>query len=156
MNPGENPFLLAAKDRLSQWIALRSELSTMPEKDALVSVARYWASAPFQPKSRPCDPSSWPSAWEMLHHGSWCRNSIASGIEATLRLAGWQTERLSIIAIREADGSEFSVTQIDGGPVLNYVWGRVTDGLGSSSRIVATWLWSGRGYVPSLGGTPTT
>lgn len=94
----------------------------MPETQQFDAVAAYWAKAPLAPVSR--EPETWPSIWQMMQDNRWCRNSVAVGMEATLRLAGLSAERLTLQWIKD-DQSTLLVLVIDHDCMLNYDWGSV-------------------------------
>lgn len=150
-----NPFLLRRDERLSAWVAFRRGLEAMPPEDRLAPVAAWWAQAPlltiaYDPEA----PDTWPSPWEMVHAGDWCRNSVAIGMEATLRLSGVPAERLEL-AMLIAPGEERMglVAVFDGATALNHEWGAPCP-LPSPRRVVHRWRWNRRGYAAAGSGPP--
>jgi hypothetical protein len=96
-----NPFLLDPHERLRDWKAFRTGLSMLSEPDQLRAVAGYWALAPMKSLAYDVErPLDLPTPWEMIDLGDWCRNSVAYGMEFTLRLAGWDASRLKLVSLR--------------------------------------------------------
>ncbi len=116
----------------------------------LDEVARYWAKAPTSNFAYDIDDTdSIPSAWEMISTGEWCRNSIAIGMEFTLRLAGWPTDQLILALIRDFDISEMNlVLIIDESKLLNYTYGEVSEYPNTHHDILGRWRFNGRVYTP--------
>jgi hypothetical protein len=145
-----NPFLLDPKDRLGNWKELRAALSGLPEDEQLKTVAEYWAKAPLDKFAYDIDqPDTIPSPWEMVSDGNWCRNSVAIGMEFTLRLAGWSPSRLRLAMMRDWDISEqIIVLIIDDSRVLNYSYGSVVEYPKTRHDIVGAWRFTGKFYSP--------
>lgn len=144
-----NPFLLNPRDRLSDWKRMRSSLHDMTEADQLSEVAKYWALAPLNRIAYDAeDISSWPSVWEMIDAGEWCRASVAVGMEATLRLVGWNPNRLTIRHIDDRIISDiFLIVEIDGALALNYDHGGVIETPKNNFHEMARWRFIGRNYT---------
>lgn len=148
-----NPFLLDARQRLADWKEFRKALTVLPEAEQLEAVAHYWAKAPLGKLAYDLDdPEGIPSAWEMVSAGEWCANSIAIGMEFTLRLAGWAPERLLLAMIRDYDISEMKVVLIiDGNRWLNYSYDQVSDTPTTRHDVIGHWRFSGKLYAQTLG-----
>lgn len=145
-----NPFLLDARERLADWKEFRKSLTGLPESEQLDCVAEYWAKAPLGKLAYDLDdPEGIPSPWEMVSAGDWCPNSIAIGMEFTLRLAGWDAERLLLAMIRDYDISEMKVVLIiDENRWLNYSYGLVSETPKTRFDIIGRWHFSGKFYAP--------
>lgn len=145
-----NPFLLEARSRLADWKDFRKSLTILPEQEQLDAVAAYWAKAPLGKLAYDLDsPETIPSAWEMIGAGDWCENSVAIGMEFTLRLAGWDVSRLELAMVRDFDISEMKVVLIiDGQKWLNYSYGQVSNCPTSRHDIVGRWRFTGKLYAP--------
>lgn len=117
-----NPFLLKPHEQVSEWKALREEIKNLSDADALQRVARYWAEAPLCKMAYdPEDHTTWPTPWEMVMESDWCPYSVAIGMEFTLRLAGWNPNRMKLLLIRDYDISDQRmVLKVDDQVVLNY------------------------------------
>jgi hypothetical protein len=143
-----NPFMFAQGERLSDWKALRASLPAMSEEDQLLKIAQYWGRAPLMK----CAYDSykieeWPGPWEMVIAGDWCRDSVAAGMEFTLRLSGWSADRLSLVMIRDYDISDqMLVLKIDNEKVLNYSIDEVVDNPSTKHAVMFQYRFNGRGY----------
>jgi hypothetical protein len=144
-----NPFLMDPQSRLGDWKEFRKSLAALPEDAQLVAVATYWAKAPLGKLAYDLDhPETIPSPWEMISAGDWCENSLAIGMEFTLRLAGWNADRLQLAMIRDYDISEMKVILIiDGRLALNYSYEEVCDYPTSRHDILGRWRFTGKFYV---------
>lgn len=71
--------------RLANWREFRRELDTTDVKAACEQVSQWWRFAPQSTLSiDPYDISTWPSVWEMLHQGDYCKFSTAIGMAYTI------------------------------------------------------------------------
>jgi hypothetical protein len=144
-----NPFLLPADDRLDHWQEFRKTLGGQPEPMQLAAVAQYWSTAPLRSIAYDCEaPNTWPTIWEMMRAGEWCRNSIAIGMAGTLRLLGVEASRLSIGIIHDTDiCAQLMVVRIDTDWLLNYDWCSLTPFPKTNHRWLRRYHWTGRGYL---------
>lgn len=120
-----NPFLLSARERLVDWKKFRETLE--PKGHALKpvkAVVEYFSQAPLGSVSYDIGkPDGWPTIWEMVSAGNWCRNSIAIGMIETLRLAGWEDDRLKLRMIADYQNSiQCLIVVTDDRWFLNYEW----------------------------------
>ncbi len=143
-----NPFLMSPRLLLDDWKNFRTNLASLPEMEQLNAVAAYWGQAPV--KTMAYDPEAldtYPTPWEMMGENDWCRNSVAVGMDFTLRLAGWSSDRLSIRMIRDYDISDQKlVVEIDGKYLLNYDHGIAVVIPMTRHDFLTTWRFSGRHY----------
>jgi hypothetical protein len=144
-----NPFLMSPQERLTDWKRFRESLRTLDEINQLSAVAKYWAQAPLMGLAHDIEFSEkLPSPWEMISEGNWCRNSIAIGMEFTLRLAGWNSSRLNLHMLRDWDLSEvILILIIDESKTLNYNYGEVTEYPNSRHDVTGSWSFSGKLYT---------
>jgi hypothetical protein len=145
-----NTFMLPPAERLEAWGSFRDSLPTLSDTSQFEQVAKFWAQCPFGKwVIHPEDSKNWPSVWELLHDGQYCRNAIALGIESTLRLGGVDAKRLKLTMVyHREDQEEFFVVIIDDTHVLNYSYGEaVTTGeLARSVDTKYSYSWKGRSY----------
>jgi hypothetical protein len=143
-----NPFLLPAEDRLSHWKNFRTQLATMTEAEQLAAVATYWSLAPLSTIAY--DPEALdecPTAWEMIKHNDWCSNSIAVGMEFTLRLSGWDASRLILRNVKDYDLClQKIVLEIDNAHFINYDYSVVVPLPETRYDILDSWQFTGRHY----------
>jgi hypothetical protein len=143
-----NPFFLSPDDQITSWKTLREEIKSLDEAAALQKVADYWAAAPLLKLAYdPEDCSGWPSPWEMIHANDWCANSVAIGMEFTLRLAGWEPSRLTLMFLRDYDISDQRmVLKIDESVVLNYSVGEVNEYPNTNHDVLVAFKNDGKRY----------
>jgi hypothetical protein len=138
-----NPFLLAPQARLAAWREFRHAIVDYDERTQLQAVADYWSQAPLNPLGFAID-SPWPTTWEMLVANSFCRQSIALGMESTLRLLGWSSDRLVLQMINDSTTS-LLVVVVDEQMMLNYAWGKVVPVV--AHPILRQWRFVSRDYL---------
>lgn len=143
-----NPFLMTPRQLLADWKNFRTSLGEMSELDQINAVARYWGQAPLSTMAY--DPEAldtYPTPWEMMGENDWCQNSVAVGMEFTLRLAGWSADRLRIKLMRDYDISvQRLVLEIDGKYLVNYDYGVAVEIPKTRFDILQTWAFVGRKY----------
>ena len=143
-----NPFLMQPRELLSQWKMVRNQLRELPEKEQLLSVVSFWIKAPL--KKMAYDPETlddYPSPWDMMNENDWCQNSVAVGMDFTLRLGGWSADRLQIKMIRDYDLSiQRLVLVVDGKYFLNYEYGEIVEALSANHDVLDTWQFTGKHY----------
>ena len=148
-----NPFVIfnSPQGRLTNWKALRQKIAELSDDEAMAIVAEYWAHAPMSNFSyNPDDCESWPSPWEMVSAGDWCPQMVAVAMEFSLRLSGWEANRLELVAFRDYDISqEVMVLKIDDKYALNYSIGKVEGWPDTKKIITGKWSFQGRSYKPS-------
>jgi len=143
-----NPFLLPSGERLADWRHFRISLTAFSDRQRYTAVASYWAQAPLIKLAYDLDNcQGWPSIWEMIHANRWCRNTVAIGMEATLRLADMSPDRLSLRLIHDRKIEDILVILlIDDHWVLNYDWGSLRVSSATDHYIMREWRFTGRGY----------
>lgn len=144
-----NPFLLPADDRLVHWQSFRKDLDGQPEPVQCAAVAQYWATAPLRRIAYDCAaPGTWPTIWEMIRSGEWCRDSIAIGMMGTLLLLGIEPRRLSLGLLHDRDiAAQIMVVRLDADWLLNYDWCLVTPLPKTNHRWLHRYQWTGRSYL---------
>lgn len=121
----ENHFLLSSEKRLKHWRDFRRDIEPLSVVEKINLTTNYWSYAPIQNIAYNIDDlSSIPTIWEMVYDGSWCRNSLAFGIEGTLRLSG--INNLEINFIKDEVLSKMVTIVKHDNYILNYEWGKVS------------------------------
>jgi hypothetical protein len=146
-----NPFLLRTEDRLAHWKNFRKSLPLLDEMTQFTSVAEYWSKAPLVSIAYDSfDATTWPTPWEMIRNNEWCRNSVAIGMENTLRLAGFPSNRMTLTLIIDRDIQEILLILIvDRKWVLNYDWGMVLAYPRTDHSVLKTWKFGNKAYSSS-------
>ena len=144
-----NPFLLSSKDRLNIWKEMRKSLIDMPENEQLLKVVQFWSQSPLKTIAYNVDePNTWPTPWEMITANDWCRNTVAIGMDFTLRLSGWNAERLRLSLIIDRETSVMGmIVIVDEAFMLNYDWCVVLPKKNFLS--LKNYKWNGKKYVNS-------
>jgi len=84
----------------------------------------------------------------MICENQWCRLSIAIGMEQTLRLAGWDSSRLTLRLINDRDAHDiFFVVDVDGTKWLNYEFGAVVEKPDTNYYVICNWQFEGKSYI---------
>ena len=145
-----NPFILAPEERLDHWKEFRRSLPSLTEEEQLRAVAKYWAYAPLGKMVHDIEqPQELPTPWEMISDGNWDKNTVAIGMEFTLRLAGWNTDRLQLQLIKDDDISDvILILIVDDSLVLNYDYSEVTNYPETNITVMGKWRFSGKTYTP--------
>jgi hypothetical protein len=138
-----NSFLLAPQIRLTAWRAFRHTIANETEQTQLQMVADFWSQAPLNPIAFAID-DPWPTTWEMLMTNNFCRQSLALGMESTLRLAGWPSDRLLLKMINDSTTS-LLILVVDEQWMLNYAWGKVVPVV--PHPILRQWRFVSRDYL---------
>lgn len=143
-----NPFLLPLSTLLQHWKDLRNDLKTFDEMKQLEKIAEFWGNAPLSTYAY--DPEAldtYDTAWEMMHSNDWCANSVAVGMEFTLRLGGWHPDQLTILYVKDTDESiQRLVLEIEGKYWLNYDHGVVSLIPKTNFVIIDRWKFVGKNY----------
>ena len=128
--------------------AFRNELTNHSEAEQLKFVAEYWSRAPISTMAY--DPeklNELPTPWEMMCNNDWCRNSLAIGMEFTLRLIGWAPERMTIRYIKDYDISDQTlILEIDEKTWLNYDYGMAVNKPNTKHVMLESWRFTGKFY----------
>jgi hypothetical protein len=144
-----NPFLLTPPERLDHWAAFRDELRNFDDATRIQKVADYFTKAPLSNFAYDVtSPDTWPTPWEMIAANDWCRQSIAIGMEATLRLSGFDPSRLTLMAFGTEECDRNLILKIDRQTTLNYIWGQPSYQLPDVLFVHGLWRHTGRKYVP--------
>jgi hypothetical protein len=130
---------MSPSERLTDWKKFRNAIIDFSEMEKFDAVVKYFSQAPLKNIAYDIeDIENIPTPWEMIHDGEWCRNSIAIGMEFTLRLVGIEASRLQLKMILDPTISDMMLTVVvDEKYILNYDWGNVFDKkLSKDARII--------------------
>lgn len=144
-----NPFLLRPDELMRDWKNIRQEIKALSEDgDKFLLAAKYWAQAPLMKRAYDIeDCEHIPGPWEMMTANNWCPESVAIGMEFTLRLAGIDTNRMALVLIRDYEQSEqFLCLEIDNDKYLNYCVGEITPKPIKGIDEIGRFVFNGRSY----------
>jgi hypothetical protein len=73
-------------EKILAWRELRKSLGDTTQIDStLESIANWWTYAPWVKKTiDPYKPETWPTPWDMISKGHFCRSAIALGQAYTI------------------------------------------------------------------------
>ena len=120
------PYLLPPTERIRHWRELRFSLTEdQTDEKQLLTVATYWQQFPISMFYLDVDrPKYWPSPWQVLFDGDYCRSTLAYLMEQTLFMSSddrWNAERLHLMLIDDCLKSElFMILVADNKYVVNY------------------------------------
>jgi len=113
-------------ERLRLWKNLRHDIESLDLKEQLDTVSKFFSNMPYG--SRTIDyysPTDWPTPWEIMFHGSFCKSSISLLIFYTLTLI--HTTHQITLNLIDDNGDIYLIPVIDNQFVLNYELGVVSD-----------------------------
>lgn len=114
------------EERLRLWKNLRESISAQALPEQLDAIAKFFADMPYE--SRTIDyysPASWPTPWEILFYGSFCKSSISLLMFHTLSLLH-NAAQIELSLINDGDDL-YLIPVIDYQFVLNYIPGTVNN-----------------------------
>jgi len=122
--------------RLGQWREFRHSLDTDSVEDICKTVVAWWLSAPTVSMTiDPVNSEHWPTAWEMLHHGNFCDNSLALGMSYTIYYANQNISNELVYIIDRDLCVEKLCALIDDKHLLNFEHGTISTFPRSNSSI---------------------
>lgn len=116
----------SSDERLSFWKNLRKDIKDTNFQIQLENIAKFYAGTPFG--TRTVDyysPSTWPTPWEILFHGSFCKSSISLLIFYTTVMVA--PEHKAEIQLVDDNGEIYLLPIFDDQFVLNYELGVVSN-----------------------------
>lgn len=114
--------------RLASWRTFRQGLEVSEMSSTCNDVCEWWRYAPLSNISLdPYDIQTWPSVWEMLHRGKYCKFSTAIGMSYTLFYIDENIENRIIRVYDQTNSDIYMTALIDGRWLLNYNLTEVVD-----------------------------
>jgi len=114
------------EERLRLWKNLRVELEFAPFEEQMSAIAKFFANMPYGSRSLDYySPNDWPTPWEILFHGSFCKSSISLLMFYTFALL--QTGHTIELYLIDDNEDMYLVPVIDYQFVLNYELGTVNN-----------------------------
>lgn len=113
------------EERLHLWKKLRTDIKDLTTDEKLVEVAKFCETMPRGPRSVDYyDVSSWPTPWEILFHGEFCKSSVSLLMFHTLVIL--QVGDVELRMVKDNSG-DYLLPFIDDQFVLNYDLGKVSN-----------------------------
>ena len=116
--------MLSPSERLQDWRKFRETLdifdsSWPPAEDRVIE---WWSTMPFSNRAIDIyDSKQWPTPWELVYYGDYCKSSISLGIAYTLCLIGndWR-KRIKLLLIDDNGLDIFLSVLLDDKYLINY------------------------------------
>lgn len=87
MQPDLSVWWKTTTEKILAWRELRTQLVDKAGDEAVDLINSWWTYTPWVKKTiDPYRPESWPTPWDMINRGEFCRSSIALGQAYTLWL----------------------------------------------------------------------
>lgn len=114
-------------DRLHQWREFRRSLDTKDILAVCETVVDWWSNAPTMSITiDPVNSEQWPTAWEMLHQGDFCDNSLALGMSYTIYYANSNINNELVYLVDHDESIEKLCVKIDDNYLLNFKHGAIS------------------------------
>lgn len=116
----------STSEKILAWRNLRENLKDKNQEEIINEVNNWWTFTPWVKKTiDPFKPETWPTPWDMINKGEFCRSAIALGQAYTLWMSCPEmfTELWLVNNFSEKDVHLIAV--IDESDVLNYTLGQV-------------------------------
>lgn len=107
--------------RLAMWRDFRKSLDSNDILAVCETVVGWWQSAPLVNIAiDPVDSDRWPTAWEMLHQGDFCEDSLALGMSYTIHYANSDIKNELVYITHTEEQFQRLCVQIDNKYLLNF------------------------------------
>lgn len=113
-------------EKILAWRKFREEVKDKTLDEVIETVDLWWTYAPWVKKTMdPFKPDTWPTPWDMLNRGEFCRSAIALGQAYTLWLC-FPSASVELWLVNNFSEQDIHlVVVIDEKTVLNYTLGHV-------------------------------
>jgi hypothetical protein len=116
----------STSEKILAWRELRTTALQNSLENIIASVNDWWTYSLWVNKTIDAyKPETWPSPWELLNRGEFCRSAIALGQAYTLWLCSPDTQVELWLVNNFSEKDIHLVVVIDEKTVLNYVLGQV-------------------------------
>lgn len=113
-------------EKILAWRELRTELLEKTISEIIDRVQNWWTYSPWVKKTvDPYRPDTWPTPWELLDRGEFCRSAIALGQAYTLWMCSPDTEIELWLVNNFSEKNIHLVVVIEKKTVLNYTLGQI-------------------------------
>lgn len=108
---------ISSQDRIILWRKFREDIKS--DVKYIPNICKFFQDFPIGGRSLDFyNPKSWPTPWEILHHGTFCKNSISLLVYYTIKLIDEDVD-VKMFIIDDSD-DRFIVPVINDVTVLNY------------------------------------
>jgi len=113
-------------EKILAWRELRTKLKDKATNEIIEEVDQWWTFTPWVRKTiDPYRPDTWPTPWDMINRGEFCRSAIALGQAYTLWMCSPQLNIELWLVNNFSEKDVHLVVVIDENTVLNYTLGHV-------------------------------
>lgn len=123
-------WTLKSEDRLHEWKEFRQSISELPFEEAILKTVNLWSFAPFVNHYLDrCEPTEWPTPWELLQDNRYDDMARALAMLYTLFLSEHgKNHTFEIVKMQASSQLEsYNLVNIDSGTyILNYSFNEVT------------------------------
>jgi hypothetical protein len=117
---------LTDNERLLLWKNLRKDIADKDFSTKLQSIADFYRLAPFGSRTIDYyDQTDWPTPWEILYHGSFCKSSISLLIFYTVLMVS-PTSNVEMLLVNDSE-DVYLLPLVDDQYVLNFSPGVVSN-----------------------------
>lgn len=116
---------LSNEERLHLWKQFRIDTKGLPFDDQLEKIAEFCSVMPNGRRTLDYySPAEWPTPWEIIFHGEFCKSSISLLIFYTLTLLN-NREQIELWVVKDNE-CDYLLPVIDNRFILNYEPGKVS------------------------------
>lgn len=123
-----NTCMLSPAERLQDWRKFRETLTVFDSISPERRIIDWWSLLPYTLRAIDIyNSKQWPSPWELVYYGDYCKSSISLGIAYTLCLIdnSWQ-DRIKILMIND-ELDIFLVVLLDDKYLINYSYKEIIE-----------------------------
>lgn len=116
---------LSDEGRLHLWRALRTDIASLPAAEQIARIAKFCSALPVGRRTVDYySPDNWPTPWEIMFYGEFCRSSISLIIFYTLLLLNKEQD-IELWVVKDNNG-DYLLPIINGEIILNYEAGTIS------------------------------
>lgn len=113
-------------EKILSWRELRKESSQTSFDDAIKKITDWWTYAPWVKKTiDPYKPDTWPTPWDMIQKGHFCRSALALGQAYTIWILFPNSDCELWLINNKSEQDIHLVVVIDKKLILNYNMGYI-------------------------------
>lgn len=117
---------IPSDERLHLWKKLRNDISDRSLVEQMTGIAEFFADVPFGARTLDYySPEEWPTPWEILFHGTFCKSSISLLMFYTFTLL--YTDKTAELHLIDDGQDVYLLPVIDCQFVLNYHLGMISN-----------------------------
>jgi len=114
-------------ERLHLWKSLRSEIYDLSLNEQLSKISKFCATMPMGRRTVDYySPTDWPTPWEILFYGEFCKSSISLLMFYTIVLLDNKEQNTELWLVKD-NHSDYLLPVIDNRYILNYEIGEISN-----------------------------